>query len=59
MGKKKEKLSDLKEEAYNAEDVLDGCFNQKEYNDIPEINDLYTKILGNLNDLMLLIDKEL
>jgi hypothetical protein len=51
----KERLEDLAEllnEAYNAEDTLDGCFYQPAWEDIPEVVKAYDKVLMDLNVLM-------
>jgi len=56
MEKRKERLRELRHQAYNAEDMLDGCFNEKEFPEIPLINIEYVKILAELNDFIKLLD---
>jgi len=53
MNKKQlEDLAELLNEAYNAEDTLDGCFYQKAYSDIPDVIKAYNRVLMDLNVLM-------
>lgn len=59
MSLKKERLIDLKEEVYNAENVLDGIFIPTEFKDIPEINSAYTELLESMRNLDTLIDNVL
>jgi hypothetical protein len=53
-------LRDLSYELYNAEDVIDGCYNPEEYKDDKEltiINETYRQLLSDMNDLISDIEK--
>lgn len=51
-----EELHELLNEAYNAEDTLDGSFNQEAYSDIPEVVKAYNRVLSDLDVLMRTIE---
>ena len=50
-----ERLNDLLEEVYHAEDVIDGCFNSEEFEDLSMINEQYEFTLRTLRDFMSII----
>ena len=52
----KERLLELRNAIYNAEDEIDGCFNSKEFNDIPIVNAAYDKLLLLLNENIKLLN---
>jgi len=47
-------LSELKHEVYNAEDMIDGCYNpdDKEVSEFVEINTRYRQLLKDMNKLV-------
>lgn len=58
MDKKERILKDLRDEVYNAEDRLDGEYNEDadEFNDCVDINQEYTKMLESMRRLVNLIN---
>ena len=62
VGKKmerKERLSELRNDIYNAEDIIDGAYDSKdvEFSDLTEINERYDKLLKDMTKLVKLLDK--
>ncbi len=55
----KERLSDLRDEIYNAEDVIDGAYNSKDKNfkEYKEINVKYDALLKDMNKLVGLLNE--
>ena len=56
---RKERLSELRNDIYNAEDIIDGAYNSKdvEFSDLTEINERYDKLLKDMTKLVKLLDK--
>lgn len=61
MNNKKEILSNLADEVYQAEDALDGNYNKNNTHVVncKEVNTLYSEVMKKLNDLLKAIDKEI
>tara|TARA_R110000796_G_scaffold25617_2_gene71995 strand:+ start:328 stop:537 length:210 start_codon:yes stop_codon:yes gene_type:complete len=62
VGKKmerKERLSELRNDIYNAEDIIDGAYDSKdvEFSDLTEINERYDKLLKDMTKLVKLLGK--
>ena len=47
---RKDRLSELRNDIYNAEDIIDGAYNSKdvEFSDLTEINERYDKLLKDM-----------
>ena len=60
MTKRVERLTELRNEIYHAEDVIDGSYNSKDkdFSDLVEINERYEKLLKDMNILENLLGKE-
>ena len=58
---RKNRLTDLSHEIYNAEDLIDGVYNSKDddYSDLIEINKKYDQLLIDMKILVGLIEKEI
>jgi hypothetical protein len=56
---KHERLPELKNTAYNAEDELAGIYNSEEYPDLIDVNNLFNNILINLNKLVKMLDSKI
>lgn len=58
MAERKRRLMDLKDEIYNAEDVIDGAYNSKDekYADLVAVNEKYDQLLVDMNELIKLLD---
>ena len=56
---RKERLSELRNDIYNAEDIIDGAYNSKdvEFSDLTEINERYDKLLKDMTKLVKLLGK--
>jgi hypothetical protein len=61
MDSRKDRLLDLRDEVYHAEDVIDGCYNPDniEDSDLVEINKRYKELLVDMNDLFALLEREI
>jgi hypothetical protein len=59
--KRHEWLGELREEVYNAENVIDGCYNPyaTEVQGLGTINKMYIKLVNDMNSLLAEINKEL
>lgn len=57
MSKREEILSELRSEIYNAEDMIDGCYNSKDelFSDLTEINNRYNQLLKDMNKIVELL----
>jgi hypothetical protein len=56
---RKERLSELRNDIYNAEDIIDGVYDSKdvEFSDLTEINERYDKLLKDMTKLVKLLGK--
>lgn len=56
---RKERLSELRNDIYNAEDIIDGAYDSKdvEFSDLTEINERYDKLLKDMTKLVKLLGK--
>lgn len=56
---RKERLNELRNDIYNAEDIIDGAYDSKdvEFSDLTEINERYDKLLKDMTKLVKLLDK--
>jgi hypothetical protein len=55
--KRKERLSELRNDIYNVEDIIDGGYNSKDvdFSDLTEINERYDKLLKDMTKLVELL----
>jgi hypothetical protein len=56
---RKERLNELRNDIYNAEDIIDGAYDSKdvEFSDLTEINERYDKLLKDMTKLVKLLGK--
>ena len=56
---RKDRLSELRNDIYNAEDIIDGAYDSKdvEFSDLTEINERYDKLLKDMTKLVKLLGK--
>ena len=56
---RKDRLSELRNDIYNAEDIIDGVYDSKdvEFSDLTEINERYDKLLKDMTKLVKLLGK--
>ena len=56
---RKDRLSELRNDIYNAEDIIAGAYDSKdvEFSDLTEINERYDKLLKDMTKLVKLLGK--